>query len=189
MATEKKILKRVYNADGSCTLYAPYKVHQVKPGPDQEAQILAFADGWFGDQEPDWKKTVYRVSRKAAKAVTVPVENGLEMDPAAGNADELPPRLWDKPEVELPVLTEGSKALFLALAEDAPNWSGQPLFGGNVGGDRSSVGHLTDLKKKGLLETTQDEDDSKCCWVHFTDLGIAYGTAYGIDWCDAINQR
>lgn len=90
---------------------------------------------------------------------------------------------------DLPVLTEGSKKLFLELADDAPNWSGKPLFGANVGGDKSSLGHLTDLKKKGLLTTSQDEDNPKCFWVSFTDLGIAYGTAYGVEWTDEENKR
>ena len=184
----KKILKRVYNADGSCTLYAPYKLARFEAGPEQEAQIVAFAAQHFGEQTPDWKKTVHRMSRKAATAVAAPVAEPTK-EQVTAVAARLANELWGKPELDLPVLTEGSKALFLALADDAPNWSGTPLFGGNVGGDRSSLGHLTDLKKKGLVETTQDEYDRKCYLVAFTDLGITYGKAYGIEWADANNQR
>ena len=75
-------------------------------------------------------------------------------------------------------LTDGSLELFLDLAADAPNWSGQPLFGGNVGGSQASKGHLSDLKKKGLVTTQEDEGLS---WVIFTDAGKALAAKHGVE--------
>lgn len=66
-------------------------------------------------------------------------------------------------------LTEGSWALLVDLVDDAGNWSGMPLFGGNVGGSAESKGHLTHLKKTGYVRTTVDEDDRTLCWVSFED--------------------
>jgi hypothetical protein len=78
-------------------------------------------------------------------------------------------------------ITAGTKELFVDLAYDAGNWSGTPLFGGNVGGDHASNGHLTHLKKLGLVTTWVDDDDKTCSWVSFTDEGKAYAAALGID--------
>lgn len=68
-------------------------------------------------------------------------------------------------------LTPGALSLFSALYADARNWSGTPLFGGNVGGSKESCGHLTALKRAKLLRTWQDEDDRSCQWVEFTEAG------------------
>jgi hypothetical protein len=65
-------------------------------------------------------------------------------------------------------LTPGSARLLEALWRDRGNWSGMPLFGGNVGGDPASLGHLTDLKKKGYVETEVDYEDPSLSWVIFT---------------------
>lgn len=77
-------------------------------------------------------------------------------------------------------LTEASKKLFLAYAKDAGNWSGTPLVGGNVGGSKQDAGNLTDLKKKGLLSTFESEGLE---WVQFSDLGIEYAKANGVEVC------
>lgn len=77
-------------------------------------------------------------------------------------------------------ITPASLELFLALARDAGNWSGVPLFGGNVGGDPASRGNLTHLKKLGLLTTDVDEDDRRCAWVYFTPAGKALAAEHGI---------
>jgi hypothetical protein len=74
-------------------------------------------------------------------------------------------------------LTEASQKLFIAYAEDACNWSGTPLVGGNVGGTKEDQGNLTDLKKKGLLSTFKSDGLE---WVSFTDQGIAYAKQLGI---------
>jgi len=74
-------------------------------------------------------------------------------------------------------LTEASKALFLAYAKDAGNWSGTPLVGGNVGGSKEDRGNLTDLKKKGLITTFRDEG---CDWLSFTPAGKAYAAELGV---------
>lgn len=75
-------------------------------------------------------------------------------------------------------LTVESKNLFVDLAEDAPNWGGTPLWDGNVGGGAAANGNLTDLKKKGLIKTWEDEGD---VWVEFTEAGKEYAESLGID--------
>jgi len=76
-------------------------------------------------------------------------------------------------------LSDGGLELFTDLAEDAGNWSGQPLFGGNVGCDPSDRGWLTELKKKGLVTTFADDEDSSLSWVVFTDAGRALADKLG----------
>ncbi len=78
-------------------------------------------------------------------------------------------------------LSEGALALFTALAEDAGNWSGTPLFGGNVGGSQESKGFLTKLKRAKLLTTQVDGDDRTCSWVYFTDLGKTFAKTLGTE--------
>lgn len=71
-------------------------------------------------------------------------------------------------------LTKAGIQFFIELYEDSGNWSGTPLFGGNVGGSKESCGFLVNFKKAGLLTTWQDEDNRKCHWVDFTDRGHEY---------------
>ncbi len=78
-------------------------------------------------------------------------------------------------------ITERSLALFLAYAKDAPNWSGTPLVGGNVGGGsleerRRNRGNLTQLKQAGLIETWTDNGT----WIEFTDAGHALAAAHDV---------
>lgn len=77
-------------------------------------------------------------------------------------------------------LSPEALALFTDLAKDAGNWSGTPLFGGNVGGSPESKGHLTKLKKAGLVTTCQDEDDRSLSWVSFTPAGKEFAAALGV---------
>ena len=101
----------------------------------------------------------------------------------------------DRNATLVPEITEGSKRLFIELAEDAGNWSGTPLFGGNVGGDQISKGHLTPLKKLGLVTTFVDTDDPsgsrfrRHAWVIFTDLGVRYSEELGIEGLRDINEE
>lgn len=75
-------------------------------------------------------------------------------------------------------ITETTKALFPAYANDAPNWSGNPLVGGNVGGDtKAERGNLTQMKRAGLI-TTFTEDG--CTWISFTPAGKAFAAENGI---------
>ena len=74
-------------------------------------------------------------------------------------------------------LTATSIEVFKAYAEDADNWSGTPLVGGNVGGSKEERGNLTQLKKAGLIQTDVDEG---CTWVIFTPLGVEYAASLGI---------
>ena len=73
-------------------------------------------------------------------------------------------------------LTAASLTLFLALAADAGNWSGTPLWGGNVGGSRADNGNLTDLKRRGLLTTFSDDGE----WITFTPAGVELAAQHGI---------
>ena len=74
-------------------------------------------------------------------------------------------------------ITARSLEVFLAYANDAGNWGGVPLVGGNVGGDKAERGNLTQLKKSGLIETDVDEGHT---WLYFTDAGKALAAEHGI---------
>jgi hypothetical protein len=80
-------------------------------------------------------------------------------------------------------LTSASLDLFLAYAEDAGNWSGNPWVDGNVSLDAAGRGNLTDLKRKGLLQTLTDGRDA---YIVFTDAGKTLAAEHGIDlsWVD-----
>lgn len=75
-------------------------------------------------------------------------------------------------------LTETSKTLFKDLAEDAGNWNGVPLLGGNVGMSKELRGNVTDLKKAGLIRTQAEEGN---VWVFFTEAGIEYAKTLGVN--------
>jgi hypothetical protein len=75
-------------------------------------------------------------------------------------------------------LTERSKQLFLEYAGDAPNWSGNPLVGGNVGGSKEDRGNLTQLKKAGLITTFVDEGQT---WIIFTQAGKEFAKLHDIE--------
>lgn len=75
-------------------------------------------------------------------------------------------------------ITETSKALFIALVEDAGNWSGTPLVDGNVQLGKEGRGNLTQLKKAGLVSTFAWDGDM---WVQFEDAGKAYARELGLD--------
>jgi hypothetical protein len=68
-------------------------------------------------------------------------------------------------------VTEVSMNVFIAYAGDAPNWSGSPLIGGNVGGSKEERGNITQLKKAGLITTEKDGDRPDLSWMFFTDEG------------------
>lgn len=80
-------------------------------------------------------------------------------------------------------VSDTSKLLFVLLIEDAGNWGGIPLWGGNVGdSSRQEAGYLTNLKKAGLLTTEQDSDNYRCQWVHLTLAGAVYAKQLGLDY-------
>lgn len=74
-------------------------------------------------------------------------------------------------------LTENSMKLFKELVEAASNWSGQPLYNEDGSATKSTNAWLTDLKKKGLVTTSEDEIQSiegkkqKVQYVSFTKAG------------------
>lgn len=78
-------------------------------------------------------------------------------------------------------VTTRSRQLFLDLAQDAGNWSGTPLLGGNVPATKETRGNLTQLKRASLVTTQVDEDDRSCTWVIFTDAGKAYAKSLGVE--------
>ena len=65
-------------------------------------------------------------------------------------------------------LTAGSAELLANLVWDAPNWNGSPML--DLG--RAEKGHLTDLKKNGLVSTMYDSD-TLVTFAFFTDEGKA----------------
>jgi hypothetical protein len=69
---------------------------------------------------------------------------------------------------------------FLAYAKDAGNWGGEPLIGGNVGGDAADKGYIANMKKAGLVRTVQDSDNRECFWLIFTEAGKARAALNGI---------
>jgi hypothetical protein len=75
-------------------------------------------------------------------------------------------------------ITEQSKALFIAYAKDARNWSGTPMVGGNVSGTKQDRGNLTQLKRAGLVTTF---DEARCTYLSFTPAGIEYAASLGIE--------
>lgn len=75
-------------------------------------------------------------------------------------------------------LTEESLKLFLLYANDAGNWNGNPLVGGNITHTQKDNGNLTDLKKKGLLTTFRSDGYD---WIEFTAAGIAFAALHGIE--------
>ena len=80
-------------------------------------------------------------------------------------------------EVRRVQITDESKRVFLAYANDANNWNGNPLVGGNVGGSKEERGNLTQLKKAGLIETQEDEGNT---WLYFTLKGQEYARSLGV---------
>ena len=75
-------------------------------------------------------------------------------------------------------ITNESFNVFIAYLLDAPNWSGTPLVGGNVGGSKEERGNLTQLKRAGLITTFRDEDET---WINFTEKGVALAHDLGRD--------
>ncbi|CAB4176592.1 hypothetical protein UFOVP978_45 [uncultured Caudovirales phage] len=73
-------------------------------------------------------------------------------------------------------LTEGTLKVFIRYAEDAGNWGGSPLI--DDWKNPAVKGHLTDLKKKGLIFT---EKSDGCLWLYFTEKGDALALEHGIN--------
>lgn len=78
----------------------------------------------------------------------------------------------------MPAITPASLALFLSIARDAGNWSGEPIVGGNVQQTLEHNGNLTQLKRAGLIKTFIDRGD---VWIVFLPAGIALAAEHGIE--------
>ena len=76
-------------------------------------------------------------------------------------------------------LTEASEKLLADIAGDTGNWNGCPMVYGNVCRTKADLGNLTDLKKKGILETFKDEGIE---WICFTDEGYEQLDIRGIEY-------
>lgn len=74
-------------------------------------------------------------------------------------------------------ISENAKKLFLEYADDAGNWNGTPLIGGNIKSDISHRGYLTQLKKLGLISTFEYDGDM---WIEFSESGVQYAKENGI---------
>lgn len=74
-------------------------------------------------------------------------------------------------------LSAEALAYFVALAEDACNWSGHPLVGGNVSQGVKENGYLTACKKEEVLTTSFDGRDS---FVNFTEKGVELAASMGV---------
>ncbi len=74
-------------------------------------------------------------------------------------------------------ITAESLAVFLMYANDAQNWTGSPLVGGNVGGTKEQRGNLTQLKRAKLIETFTSDG---LTWIRFTAKGGALAKQHGI---------
>ena len=68
----------------------------------------------------------------------------------------------------IPAMTEATKTLFIELVNDAGEWDGRPLIGGNVTLTKEQRGNLTNMKRLDLITTHFCEG---CTWVTFTDKG------------------
>lgn len=66
-----------------------------------------------------------------------------------------------------------SNKLFRELCEDAEDWKGIPMWGANVGGTVEDTEELEDLRQRGLVRITEDQEDG-CKWIHFTTAGREY---------------
>jgi hypothetical protein len=75
-------------------------------------------------------------------------------------------------------LSFGAISLFHEYAEDAGNWSGTPLVGGNVDSSPRNNGYLLKLKLAGLITTQEDEGR---IWLSFTPKGKELALDYGIE--------
>ena len=82
-------------------------------------------------------------------------------------------------------MTEETEKLFTELVNDAANWSGMPLWDGNVSGGKERRGNLTNLKRLGLVKPQTDEG---CTWVCFTAAGNKLAAEMDLDaptiWAD-----
>ena len=71
-------------------------------------------------------------------------------------------------------MTDATIGLFRALAGDANNWHGEPL----IDITPSQRGNLTDLKKRGLINTYRADG---CDWCQFTCDGELLAKDLGFD--------
>jgi hypothetical protein len=72
-------------------------------------------------------------------------------------------------------LTPESYNLLVSLIKDAPNWEGQPL----IDISKEQRGNLSDLKRRGFLDTFRDEG---CMFAIFTPLGAEFAAfSFGIN--------
>lgn len=73
--------------------------------------------------------------------------------------------------------------LFKLYVADAGNWSGTPLVGSNVVllGEKEDRGLFSYLKRAGLIETWQDEENRKCYWLRFTYAGFEFAQSLGLN--------
>jgi hypothetical protein len=74
-------------------------------------------------------------------------------------------------------LSEKCLSLFIAYAQDAGNWDGLPVIGGNINSTLENNGYLGDLVKKGYIETEWFESGQ---FIRFTNKGKELAEENGI---------
>lgn len=79
-------------------------------------------------------------------------------------------------------LSEGELELFLAYVDDAGNWGGMPLLGGNVGSENPKS--VEQLEEAGLINVMEDREKingkpNVAHWVTFTEAGVALAAQHG----------
>jgi septal ring-binding cell division protein DamX len=75
-------------------------------------------------------------------------------------------------------ISKRSAEVFRLYAEDAANWSGMPLVGGNVSGSKEDRGNITQLKRAGLIKTQEDDGNM---FILFTAAGKAFAQTMNIE--------
>ncbi|CAB4126529.1 hypothetical protein UFOVP75_2 [uncultured Caudovirales phage] len=85
----------------------------------------------------------------------------------------------------LDTLTPATRALFVSLVADAPDWNGEPLL--NI--SKEQRGNLSDLKMRGLVRTVIDDSGFKPCqFVQFTAQGRTQAIAASLKGADYFND-
>jgi hypothetical protein len=87
--------------------------------------------------------------------------------------------------LNLPV---GSATAFVAYAQDAGNWSGNPWVNGNVNFGRATGGYIKKLVESGLVELGSDGEET---YLIFTPAGVEAAAVAGVDlsWIHPLTER
>tara|TARA_R110000823_G_C15836229_1_gene490713 strand:- start:107 stop:388 length:282 start_codon:yes stop_codon:yes gene_type:complete len=79
-------------------------------------------------------------------------------------------------------LTPESDRMFRYICDWGFNWSGVPPCFDIIENEKDK-GNMTDLKKKGLVDSFMDPDGEDYSWCHLTDLGESHANQLGVSFC------